>query len=134
MKNTTKVKVYYKDTDAEGVVYYGNYLGWLEVGRTELIEGMGVLQEKLRKESGIVFAIREVNVKYLAPALLGDKLLIDTTISEMTGATVVFDQRIFKEADGTGVLEATVTAFAMDLKEMRPVKVPGEFRDRYEKM
>jgi len=131
MKNTTKVKVYYKDTDAEGVVYYGNYMGWLEVGRTELIEELGVSQEKLRKESGIVFAIREVNVKYLAPALLGDKLTIDTTISDVTGATVVFDQRIFKESDGARILEATVTAFAMDVKEMRPVKIPGEFRDRF---
>ena len=131
MKNTTNVKVYYKDTDAEGVVYYANYLGWLEMGRMELIEELGISNEELRKRSGIVFAIKEVNCKYLLPAFLGDKLNIETSVKEVTGATIVFDQEIFREKDGVKILSASVTAFAMDMKRMRPAKIPAELRERF---
>jgi len=131
MKNSTKVKIYYKDTDAEGVVYYANYLGFLEMGRMELIEQLGISQKDLKEKTGIVFAIREVNCKYLAPAFLGDKLRIETSISGITGATVTFNQEIFNEKDAAKILSATVTAFAMDLKKMKPAKIPIEFRERF---
>jgi acyl-CoA thioester hydrolase len=132
MKNITKVKIYYKDTDAEGVVYYANYLGFLEMGRMELIEQLGISQNDLKEKTGIVFAISEVNCKYLAPAFLGDKLVIETSIKEMTAATIVFLQEIIREKDLARVISATVTAFAMDLKKMKPAKIPIEFRERFE--
>lgn len=128
-KNVSKVKVYYKDTDAEGVVYYANYLGWLEVGRTELINDLGISLKKIKEDKGIVFAIREVDCKYLAPALYADELDVVTSIEEVTGATVVFRQLVVRPKDDVKILDAKVIAFAMDMKKMRPAKIPSEFRD-----
>jgi acyl-CoA thioester hydrolase len=130
MKNATRVKVYYKDTDAEGVVYYANYLGFLEMGRAGLVEDLGISQKKLKDEKGIVFAVREVNCKYLSPALLHDELEIVTSIDEITGATIVFKQDIVRVADKAKILEAKIVAFAMDLKAMKPVKIPAEMRPK----
>ena len=123
VESKVKVKVYYKDTDAEGVVYYANYLGWLEMGRTELVESLGLSQSKLREEKGVVFAIREVNCKYLTPAKLGDELEIVTSISKLTGATVIFKQEVIRPSDDKKIIDAEVVAFALDLKKMAPVKL-----------
>jgi len=131
MKGAIPVKVYYKDTDAEGVVYYASYLGWLEMGRMELVEALGVSQKKLRAESGIVFAVSEVNCKYLSPAFLGDRLEVATTISDVTGAKILFKQYITRPIDGKKVIDAQVTAFAMDLKRMAPGKIPKDLRDKF---
>ncbi|MCX5725929.1 MAG: YbgC/FadM family acyl-CoA thioesterase [Candidatus Saganbacteria bacterium] len=122
MENNLKVKVYYKDTDAEGVAYYATYLGWFEMGRTELIRDMGISLKTLKVEKNIVFAVREVHVKYLLPAMYDDEILIRTKISGVTGATVKFDQKIYR---GKGLLcDAEVILFALDLKKMKPTKIP----------
>jgi acyl-CoA thioester hydrolase len=131
-KNVTGVKVYYKDTDAGGVVYYANYLGWLEMGRAGLVEQLGISQKKLKEDNNIVFAIREVNCKYLSPALLHDELEIVTSIEELGGATVKFKQEIFRAGGGAKLIEALVTAFAMDLVNLRPAKIPAEARQKLE--
>ena len=127
-KNITRVKVYYKDTDAEGVVYYANYLGWLEMGRSNLVEELGVSQVNLRKERHLVFAIREVNCKYLAPAVLSDELEVITTIGGVRGATIEFGQEVMRPKDNVKIIEAKVSAFALNLKTMKPVKVPKELK------
>jgi acyl-CoA thioester hydrolase len=131
MKNKLRAKIYYKDTDAEGVVYYANYLGFLEMGRMELVEQLGISQKKLRSEKNLVFAVREVNCKYLAPAVLGDELEIETSISEVAGATIVFKQEILRISDRAKIISASVTAFAMDLKKMAPAKIPQELREKF---
>ena len=131
MKNKLNIKVYYKDTDAEGFVYYANYLGFLEMGRMEYVDGLGISQRKLKEDKNIVFAVREVNCKYVSPAVLGDELEIETSVSEVGGATIVFDQKITRVSDKNQIINAAVTVFAMDLKKMAPAKIPHELRERF---
>lgn len=121
MENQLKIKVYYSDTDAEGVVYYANYLKWFEAGRTELIDQMGIDLKALREKENIVFAVKEVNCKYNAPAQLYDEITIQTKIKEKTGATITFSQKAIR---GEQVLvESDIVLFAMDMKKFRPVKL-----------
>jgi acyl-CoA thioester hydrolase len=76
------MRVYYEDTDAAGIVYYANYLRFLERGRTELLRTLGHDQNVLMKE-GIAFAVRSVNAEFLKPARLDDLLTVETTIAAM---------------------------------------------------
>jgi acyl-CoA thioester hydrolase len=78
MKSEVKKKIYYCDTDAEGVVYYANYLRFFEEGRTELLRGMKTDLRELRDNEGIVFAISRVECDYKIPAVYGDELTITT--------------------------------------------------------
>lgn len=126
MENNLRVKVYYKDTDAEGVAYYATYLGWFEMGRTELIRELGISLKDLKKEKYIVFAVREVHIKYLFPAQYDDEILINTKISEVTGATIKFDQKIYRKKEL--LCDAKVILFALDIKKMKPVKIPKEVK------
>ncbi|MBU0687486.1 MAG: YbgC/FadM family acyl-CoA thioesterase [Candidatus Margulisbacteria bacterium] len=122
MQNTLKVKVYYSDTDAEGVVYYANYLKWFEAGRTELIHQMGINLKTLREKENMVFAVKEVNCKYNAPAKLYEEITIQTKIKETTGARITFEQKAVR---GSEVLvEGNIVLFALDMKKFKPVKIP----------
>lgn len=124
MQNILDFKVYYKDTDAEGVVYYANYLGWLEAGRCELIEQMGFSLKKLKEEQNLVFAIRDVHCEYLKPARLLDQVQVITEIAEVKPARIIFKQKVVRKSDQQLLLEAEVTAFPIDLKNFKPVRVP----------
>ena len=74
------VRVYYEDTDAGGVVYYANYLKYLERARTEFIRALGVEQRALTEQSGLAFAVRSLSAEYLKPARLDDELLVTTAV------------------------------------------------------
>ena len=75
------VRVYYEDTDTAGIVYYANYLRYLERGRTEWLRALGVAQLQLAEETGIVFAVRSLNIEYLKPARLDDALAVLTELT-----------------------------------------------------
>jgi acyl-CoA thioester hydrolase len=128
MKNTLKIKVYYADTDAEGVVYYANYLKWLEAGRTELIEQTGVGLKALREKENIVFPVKEIHCKYLGPAKLYDIVEIHTTIKSITGATITFAQKVVSPAAAAQpeklLCAAEIVLFAMHLKTFKPARLP----------
>ena len=78
MSGEFRLRVYYEDTDAAGIVYYANYLKFIERARTEALLGLGLSQTGLRERFGIVFVVREVAVSYLAPARLEDQLVVTT--------------------------------------------------------
>jgi tol-pal system-associated acyl-CoA thioesterase len=82
------LRVYYEDTDAAGIVYYANYLRFIERGRTEFLRALGHDQHRLMKE-GVAFAVRSVQAEYLKPARLDDLLTVDTTIAELGRAQLV---------------------------------------------
>lgn len=82
---TLPLRVYYEDTDAAGIVYYANYLRFIERGRTEFLRALGHDQNLLMKE-GVAFAVRSVAAEYLKPARLDDQLMIETAITELGGA------------------------------------------------
>lgn len=124
MKHSFTHRVIYQDTDAEGVVYYANYLGYFERGRMELLRALGFPMKKLKEQFGIVFAIRKVECDYLAPALLEDEIEIETEIIEHTSATVNFAQRAIK--DKKVLVSARIQACAINIIKFRPVRIPDE--------
>jgi len=90
MKHSFNYRVIYKDTDAEGVVYYANYFGFFERGRTELMRQMRVDFKKLREEEKLVFTITKVECHYLAPAIYDDENTVTTEIAEKGKARIIF--------------------------------------------
>ena len=96
MSGEFRLRVYYEDTDAAGIVYYANYLKFIERARTEALLGLGLSQTGLRERFGIVFAVREVAVSYLAPARLEDQLVVTTRAGAIGGARLEMAQDVWR--------------------------------------
>jgi acyl-CoA thioester hydrolase len=122
------VRVYYEDTDTAGVVYYANYLRYLERGRTEWLRTLGVEQFGLARQAGLLFAVRSLAIEYLKPARLDDLLAVLTEPTSLGRAQVTLVQRI--ERDGETLVEATVRVACLDAKKMRPTALPAELRKK----
>ena len=90
------IRVYYEDTDLAGIVYYANYLKFIERGWSEAVRALGVDQAALKAQAGIVFAVRRVEADYLLPARFDDQLLVETEIAVIKGATIEMDQRVLR--------------------------------------
>jgi acyl-CoA thioester hydrolase len=120
-------RVYYEDTDLAGIVYYANYLRFIERARTEWVRGLGVDQGRLRAEQGIVFAVRRVAADYLAPARFDDLLDITTAARQVTGARIVLQQDVWCGVRRLFVAEVTLAALAAD---GRPARLPPDLRAR----
>ena len=90
------VRVYYEDTDLAGIVYYANYLKFIERARTEWVRSLGVDQAALKRDEGIVFAVRRVEADYLRPARFDDELTVTTVLVETGGARIVLDQAVLR--------------------------------------
>ncbi len=124
MKHSFTYRVIYRDTDAEGVVYYANYLAFFERGRTELLRQKGLNLKEIKSRTGIVFAIANVSCDYKAPALYDDELEITTEICDTSAVRIVFKQEAYR---GKQLLvTAKITACSIDLKSFRPVRIPDE--------
>lgn len=93
------LRVYYEDTDLAGIVYYANYLKFIERGRTEWVRSLGVDQAALKRDEGIVFAVRRVEADYLKPARFDDALTVTTALVEIGGARIVLDQAVLRGAE-----------------------------------
>ncbi|MFH1519211.1 MAG: YbgC/FadM family acyl-CoA thioesterase [Candidatus Omnitrophota bacterium] len=115
-------KIYYHDTDAGGVVYYANYLKYLEEARTEFFNQKGVSINKLSGQS-ILFAVRRVEVDYKAPAYYADTLTIYTAISKIKNASLEFTQSINRD---DRILVKAKTQLACINSQFRPRVIPGE--------
>ncbi len=96
--HTFPLRVYYEDTDLAGIVYYANYLKFIERARSEWVRGLGIDQALLRAEHGLVFAVRRVEADYLRPARFDDVVTVQTTLSEHSGARLVLDQAVLRGA------------------------------------
>jgi acyl-CoA thioester hydrolase len=126
MKHALALRVYYEDTDFSGRVYHASYLRFLERGRTEWLRALGFEHGLLSSAAGLVFAVRGLAIEYLAPALMDDMLLVDTSIAGIRGAIIEFDQRIASEA--RTLVEATVRV--VTLRNGRAVRPPSELLAR----
>ncbi|MDX8347251.1 tol-pal system-associated acyl-CoA thioesterase [Cognatiyoonia sp. IB215446] len=93
MTHTFPIRVYYEDTDLAGLVYYANYLKFIERARSEWVREMGIDQVEMKAE-GFVFAVRRVEADYIAPAHYDDQLVVESTMDAITGARVVFRQDV----------------------------------------
>jgi acyl-CoA thioester hydrolase len=95
--------VYYEDTDSGGVVYYANYLKFMERARTEWLRSLGLEQDRLIKEEGIIFAVRSVQVDYLKPALFNQLLSVSAEIVETGKASLTFKQEVVVDMNETNI-------------------------------
>ena len=124
MPHEFPVTVYYEDTDMAGIVYYANYLRFIERARSEIVEQMGVDQNAMRA-AGIVFAVTRVEADYIGSARLGDRLTVVTEHRAQSPVRWVFDQFV-RRGDQT-IFRAVVTAVCMST-EGRPMRLPAEIR------
>lgn len=118
---TLPVRVYYEDTDMAGIVYYANYLRYIERGRSEWVRAVGLDQNHMKDVEGIVFAVRRVEADYLAPARLDDLLEVATWVAEKRPARMVMGQEVRR--DGQVLFRAMVTVVCMSTAG-RPVRLP----------
>ncbi len=125
MSHETLVRVYYEDTDMGGIVYYANYLKYIERGRSELVEALGMNQIEMRDVAGIVFVVTRVVADYLAPARLDDRLVVHTAHRAQSAVRWVFDQEVRRGAQV--LFRAEVTAVCMTL-DGRPTRLPAALR------
>jgi len=119
------VRVYYEDTDLAGIVYYANYLRYIERGRTEYVRARGIEQARLRDEAGLVFAVRRLEADYLAPARFDDLLAVQTEATRIGGARVEMRQAVLR--GDTPLFRATVTLALLDATG-RPCRLPPELK------
>ncbi len=119
-------RVYWEDTDAGGVVYYANYLKFLERARTEWLRARGIVQSAMAASEGVVFAVIEVGVQYLRPARLDDELYISCEPSRDGGVSLKFVQRIWRPAEPEALLiEAQIRVACLDAAAFRPRRLPA---------
>ncbi len=128
MTHAHHVRVYYEDTDLAGIVYYANYLRFIERARTEWVRACGVDQVALRAETGMVFAVRRVEADYLAPARFDDLLEVSTTLRELGGARIILEQDIWR---GEVRLFASVVVLVAMGADGRPVRLPAALRTHF---
>jgi acyl-CoA thioester hydrolase len=119
------IRVYYEDTDAAGLVYYANYLKFAERARTEMLRRLGVEQERLRAETGLVFVVRRCTADYLLPARLDDDLVVATRLAALGGASLDLDQDV-RRADA--VLVRLAFQIACVGQSGRPQRLPPILR------
>ena len=115
-------RVYWEDTDGAGIVYYANYLRFLERARTEWLRSLGYSQRVLAEEPGIVFAVVSLNIEYRKPAKLDDELIITCLPQPEGAATVIYAQQIH-EAHNL-LAEASVRVACLDARTLRPKRLP----------
>jgi len=122
-------RVYWEDTDGGGIVYYANYLRFLERARTEWLRSLGYSQQALAQEPGIVFTVVSLSIEYRRPARLDDELSISCEPQAEGAATIRFAQRILREAsdapDERLLVEAQVRVACVNAQTLRPTRLPG---------
>ena len=116
------VRVYWEDTDAGGVVYYANYLKFMERARSEWLRALGFEQDVLRDEAGIVFVVRRVEIDYLSPARFNEQLEVSVRLHEMGRASLSVRQELMRGS--ARLAEAVVTLACVDAIRFKPVKIP----------
>ena len=118
------VRVYYEDTDAGGVVFYANYLKFMERARTEWLRNLGFEQDALRGREGVLFAVRRAALDYLRPALFNDLLTVTVDVTQFGGASLDFVQEVRRDADDVLCCRGVVKVACVNESTMRPQRLP----------
>jgi acyl-CoA thioester hydrolase len=122
------VRVYYEDTDAGAVVYYANYLKFMERARTEWLRALGFEQDELSNRDGVVFAVRSAKVDFLKPARFNDALLATVEVSRRGNASLTFHQRI--QRDDLILCEGEIKVACLNVSTFTPCPLPARIRER----
>lgn len=125
MTHRFTLRVYYEDTDLAGIVYYANYLRFIERARTEFVRDHGIDQGALKRDAGIVFAVRHLEADYLSPAKFDDELTVETSVEALTGARIVMKQVVLR--GGQALFSALVTLVALG-DGGQPARLPANIR------
>jgi acyl-CoA thioester hydrolase len=120
--------VYFEDTDTAGIVYYANYLKFIERARSDMLRAAQIDQKAELDASGSAYAVAEVDIKYRRPAYLGDDLVIVSTIETVRAASVTIHQRVMRGTDR--IADAMVTA-AFLTPDQRPQRQPRSWVERF---
>jgi len=118
------LRVYYEDTDLAGIVYYANYLKYIERARSEWLRDLGVDQAGLKVDQGVVFAVRRIEADYLRPARYDDLLTVTSACVEQSGARLVLSQTVLRGEET--LFAALVTLVCLD-RDGRARRVPDIF-------
>jgi len=105
---TMSIRVYYEDTDHGGVVYYANYLKFMERARSEFLRSAGLELDKIDDEFGVLFAVTEANIRYHKPAVFNDLLIVESSMTCLRGARITFKQKIYRKQDHKLLTEADI--------------------------
>ncbi len=119
------VRVYYEDTDSGGVVYYANYLRFMERARTEWMRSLGFEQDRLLAEQGLLFAVRSASIDYLRPARFNDRLTVTVDLRRRGRASLTFEQAVLRQGDSAVPLCTGVMKIAcLEAATFRPQPIP----------
>jgi acyl-CoA thioester hydrolase len=119
-----RYRVYWEDTDAGGVVYYANYLKFMERCRTDWLRALDVDQARLRAERQLQFAVVNVAVDFLRPAVLNDEILVTAALERMSGATITFKQTILR--GDAQLIDASARVACLDSGTLKPRPIPKD--------
>lgn len=118
------IRVYYEDTDAGGVVYYANYLKFMERTRTEWLRSLGFVQEKLAQEEGVVFVVRHAEIDYRRPARLDNLLVVSGRVISHKKASMIIEHEIRLEDSGAVLCHGQVVIVCVHAETFRPHPFP----------
>ncbi|MGB0239138.1 MAG: tol-pal system-associated acyl-CoA thioesterase [Cycloclasticus sp.] len=119
--------MYYEDTDMQGIVYYANYLKYLERARTEFLRSKGFEQDELIDDQGVAFAVRAVQMDYLKPAKFNDNLSVVTKIAELKRASLIFHQTIIRDDENREIInKAIIKVACLDAQSMKVKAIPNQ--------
>ena len=119
------LRVYYEDTDFGGIVYYANYLKFIERARSEWVRSLGIDQRTLKSEQGLIFAVRHLEAEYLQPAQFDDLLEVRTQLESLTAARLIISQEVCRDEEL--LFQARLTLVTISLSG-KPVRLPAEIR------
>jgi acyl-CoA thioester hydrolase len=118
------IRIYWEDTDAGGVVYYANYLKFMERCRTEWLRSLGIDQYRLRLERQLQFAVVHVAVDFLRPAVLNDEIIVTAELARLSGATISFKQTIMR--GDMQLIDASTRVACLDSGTLKPRAIPKD--------
>lgn len=125
MAHTFPIRVYYEDTDMAGIVYYANYLKYIERARSDWVRELGIDQRAMREEEGLIFAVRRVEADYLSSAHFDDELVVLTATRAVTGARLVLSQEVKRGEEL--LFQAEVTVVCVN-ETGHPARLPANIR------
>ncbi len=126
----TQIRVRYAETDQMGVVYYANYLVWMEVGRVEYCKALGFSYKQMEMEDGVFLAVAEAACRYSSPARFDEDVRIRTWVAEANSRMVHFHYEMIADEDRRKVASG-VTKHVFLGRDMRPCRMPEKYREKF---
>jgi len=125
------VRVYYEDTDSGGVVYYANYLKFMERARTELLRKYGFEQDQLIEDDGVIFAVRHIEADYISPARFNNALVVSADVIKLSKVSMIFRQEVRLAGTDQVLCRGEVKIACLDTVRFRPHPIPEKLKEAF---